>query len=1234
MSMKKVYSIFIFLLITNMSFAQQPAFRLHMQGGKTEMMGDGDDYTTIVITARDAEGEIITTMNGKVSLRCSAGFTDEHELVMVNGTACTRYTSPIFGQPVKAAQRMVYFMVKFIRKFLSSFTGSSDMESNQKLAGKIAIETFKEGINPLTLIPQKDNDNFAYFVCEMNGVKGKTKIQIVKATEGGNSSIVPGYYEGYDVTGSAHFELMLGSGGKGQMTQNGIEPVTILFTNEKSAEINDAMQKMMGGGEWMNAYVGASERDMQYMEGYDIRKNGLPSIYLPMPDNGIFTYIPPILFEYRGRPQTSTGTDENTGSSDQQGQQPEPEKRENVYIKFLRNEVIGDGRSVATAVFHYEDVNKVPVSGINFRWNVPKELKIINAQTTTDAAGNAEIKLQVPVIKATKEERDATWNEIKNNTLGFELKAHYSTPKKPNESVRTDLKVFKTIERNIRILKPGFEITPVKILLPQLERYQLEGSINALVEMINSPSIPDVLPVNDAIVLIERAKFNPEAFLRNYELYFKKNRKTFLTDISSDDGGFWGTTDAKGNFKLLVGGNTDRKLKMEPLQVKLSDLSGRRKGELGKTLSMFDDPEFINKVIDGFLKIDKDLCLLNHEKAVMTEEKLHLIGMLMVNANTGDKLMKDTDDELIAQGWELMKTAAEYANKKWEITDKMYKKLKLDKVSDKLGEYGKKVKEKTGLDNIDKITDSLTKLGLRYENAFWKKALAMDDYKYGTKKIIQYFFAETVLPEGAKNSDKAKASATYYKLLGDLGGEVAGKIWEQLSEAISEALATYVVPTRIKGTYDKGNKYVEETQKAVTDYVPDKIKAAIQTAYYKSMKEHILRFFDQSPENVHIVYTNLQPALRDRSTELRAYYSSVAAWRYGAEMLKAYIDLGIDLVVKSIVVIVDAYSGNWTSIPKHFKKLDEGKSAIGTAFTAGGFSMELYRLNNLWAEVLSSFVYANKCISQGNIKTTSTNISDYSFFTSAYAAAPGRTAPLNLSVPTLDQLKYSGNGLPVNGLNAVFANSAQLEIWMEENMSAVYRLAFSKPVEAAALFEIVSKYRENSEQLAVLSIAVAADPRNQELAAEFNKTAAEAAGNSKALKEATGAATSALNELPADPGVNILPAEKSMLAGSENKMLIYIGAGLGSLLLVIIVIIIIRRRRRKSSVSAIPAATPPTRPYSPPLSVTPSPSHPSPSPSPLTSHLPHSPSPKFCPQCGSAFKPGAKFCGKCGYKTL
>jgi len=80
--MKTSNAIFRLLLVAVMvvyflpTVAQQN-FKLHVQPGKTEMKGDGDDYTTILVTARDQEGELLTNVNGSVALRISSGMKVE-----------------------------------------------------------------------------------------------------------------------------------------------------------------------------------------------------------------------------------------------------------------------------------------------------------------------------------------------------------------------------------------------------------------------------------------------------------------------------------------------------------------------------------------------------------------------------------------------------------------------------------------------------------------------------------------------------------------------------------------------------------------------------------------------------------------------------------------------------------------------------------------------------------------------------------------------------------------------------------------------------------------------------------------------------------------------------------------------------------------------------------------------------------------------------------------------------
>jgi hypothetical protein len=62
--MKRYFFAIAALIFTSGIFAQDP-FKLNVQPGKPLMPGDGLDYTTIVITARNADGEILTNKSGR-----------------------------------------------------------------------------------------------------------------------------------------------------------------------------------------------------------------------------------------------------------------------------------------------------------------------------------------------------------------------------------------------------------------------------------------------------------------------------------------------------------------------------------------------------------------------------------------------------------------------------------------------------------------------------------------------------------------------------------------------------------------------------------------------------------------------------------------------------------------------------------------------------------------------------------------------------------------------------------------------------------------------------------------------------------------------------------------------------------------------------------------------------------------------------------------------------------------
>ena len=1198
---KSILFVLVFFAAGLTLFAQEPAFRLHMQAGKSQLAGDGDDYTTVVITARDGEGEVMTNINGTVLLRCSAGFLEESELKMTNGIAYVKYTAPIFGQPIKAAQRMVYFMVKFVRKFLARFNGSSDMASNQKLAGNIALETIREGTNPLTLIPQKNGDNNVYFVCEMNGVKGKTKIQIVKTTEGGNSSLMPGYYSGYDITGQAPFELMLESGGKGQMTQSGSEPMTILFTNEKSTEINTAMKKMMGGGEWMNAYMGASEKDMQYMEGYDVKKNGLPSIYLPMPNNGIFIYMPPILLEYQGRPKTPAAG--ASAASD------EMKKQERVFVTLEQNELIGDGRSRTRAVFHYEDINGAPVSGKNIQWQIPKEFRIISVQNITDGSGNASAVIQAPVLRATEEKRGENTGGLIDNYDLFRLSVNYTSSENKNETTQTTLSVYKTLEKNLYILKPGFEPSPYKVLLPQLEFYNLQSAVSATVsEGLGAQK--SKLPLNDAIVFLESDKFDREYFRRIYDTYFRKDRDMFITMLEKPEGGYAAFTGADGKFKLIVrdfegkkrlySGAYERTMPLEPLEARLADLTGRRTGALTEVLgllsggknaagttdnsgtyseTMLNTLDYKTKVYSQIAQMEKVLCAGAFNEALGTEEKLHILGMLMTNAKGNARFMNDTGKELISNAWSLFMMAGEAANEYFKVSEKLGKKI-----------------------GFDKVSDSLTKIGMKLDLGFWSK-LTGTDRKTGTRRIVLDFIRKNVLSSDAPN--KIKGSGAYYRAMGEAYKALSGFVFEQLTEGISDALSE-------------------------ANPVPDLMVEIMRARYYAGLRDQVDKLLAQPPARVHAVYEQLQPVLRDRSTEIRAYYQSIGSQRFNAEMYKADWDYFRESVVKGGVIAYDLLTPNWHNLKKHLEALETFNKVTDAAYTTTMLSLEIYRYHYLWCDARAAFDCANQSIDQGALVTAflPEPSPEINFLNKAYAAGP----PEKKGVPGIENLvgldfSFNKGSFPVENINKAIAAVTAYHQWIMADSARRASFTGFEPQKAGAVYKAAYDFENQLSDLLLAAMAYAEDKSASRLR-EYEKAASALEISAASLAENSAIANARMDQIPSKITIPLSDFdEKDSSQFWRNPLYQKLGAGVLGLALVTVMVLWIVRRRSPRVVPAA-SALPQSKAPSPQRSAVAS------APDNPASPPPPSASPRFCPQCGSAFKPGAKFCGKCGYKPM
>jgi len=1173
--MKRILLGTIFFLLVLQGISQQ-SFRLHVQPGKPQLAGDGDDYTTLVITARDKEGEVIPSMNGKVAVRVSAGYCEAIEVNMLNGVALVKYTSPMFGTPIKASQRVVYFLFRFMQKFIARSGGSTDEAANTKLATDITIESFKEGLLPVTLIPQKDGDNYAYIVCEMNSIKGKAKIEILKATEGRNGNIIPGTYYGRDIAGQSDWKLNIystGNGTFGEANSSEDDYNTIMFSNEVFTEMNDVLGKTAGMTGFLKAYLGPSWKETKYIENYDIVKMGMGSAYMPMPNNGVFIYVPPILFEYQGQLKASPS---NSGKPD------EPIKTDKSGIILSQNEIIGDGKSRTRAIFHYQNENGIPVSGKTISWSITNGIKQISALTITDAYGNAEAILEAPILKATGETRGENTGQLIDNYNLYKITVNYSSPKRANDYTEAYLSVYKTVERNVRILKPGFEAKSFKLLLPQLENFKLESSIYALIEKINSPAIPDKIFVADAVVFIERKKFDEEKFNRNYELYFKNDRKFFLTMVDDEKGGFVAITDGEGKFLLNAGINPDKKLPMESMQAKLSDLTGKRKGTLGKALNLFKDDAFNNQMIDALFVMDKNLCASDHIKSSYIEEKLHILGNLMANANSTSGMLDETTGEITSATWELLGVVWGFANDQYKITEGLSKKVKLDDLQKWAGGKGSEaVKYIYSKVNGQEMTGGV------------KAKMYRELYKR--------IFAE---------SDKGKIPGTkfYYEAMGE-------SVYNGISELMSDQLEA------ISGYFDNLNP------------LPDGLKNYMQARYYGKLKQDVSVFMNTPPEKIHAVYEKIQPVLRDRSTELRAYYSKIGKFRMDMAYYKADKDLFADLSKGAIIIGTVLVTRDFARMVDLLDKLDKGSKVIDGLFAANNMANEMWNFSTMLAEVKSTFEFVNLSTSSGNVAQTKKYVT-YDFDLNLIPKAYAQEVVKSNSIPGICALSANDMAYGNGSIDKLYAGYPAFADWFAKNKQNLLKAGIDNNIQVAKLMLVADEYDRNLFAVAITDASLFYNPGNKELLRARATRGTQLSSEIGILLSEGSKTIELIDRLPQGNALGEVESaqKKSIFGFTLNEMFIYGGTGLFGLLIVIFVFALIRRKR-KSGLKA------PSQPIKPAVfTQTPQRSNfseiedSSSVKSEIANLALKSISPKFCPQCGSPLSSGKKFCGKCGFK--
>ena len=355
--MKRILVFLVFLLtiwVPPVAYGQDSGnVRLFLEPGLAELPGDGDATTTITVSLRDSEGELVNR-NGTVHLKLNAGRLSRGQVALRNGIGQVVFTAPILDNESKVFQRSIRLTMAIIQglkgKSVSQLTGKRGREPGMKTARETAMRM--AGISGMTSIQGKTPR--VHIVGEMNGLKGKCAIRILEVKGGVSGGLVPGIYSGRDVTGSSRWELRVRRGGPGY--------TGTLHTGGGNMSFRSKGEKKGG---FLIVYL-FDERDMQATSGSGVDFLGWPTAMKVLPGNTLYMVAPPVYLSRKG--------DIPKDSSDVENVEEEPADKISLVAK--RNILPGDGVSETQLVFIYRDRKGRPKSGIPVRLKLGREMEI------------------------------------------------------------------------------------------------------------------------------------------------------------------------------------------------------------------------------------------------------------------------------------------------------------------------------------------------------------------------------------------------------------------------------------------------------------------------------------------------------------------------------------------------------------------------------------------------------------------------------------------------------------------------------------------------------------------------------------------------------------------------------------------------------------------------------------------------------------------------------------------
>ncbi len=492
---------------------QAEEVRLLVEPGKPTLQGNGEDVTTVTVTARGEDGRVLEYLQGPVDLRASSGKLTPERPMMVNGRAAANLQAPLFGSEPTILLRSLELTALIIQNIQGVVS--------ERKAAEIALRTAKE--SGFSTVPPDDPN--IYLVAEHQGAKGRTKVAV--AAVGAALGALNGYFRGKDITGQADFTWEPGPYGATLKQSGESSELAVIFSGGTASFSGVTWQKVL--------LTDAKEYEMIRRAGGG--EIGFPSFVTSLGQDVMYMFAPPILF-YRTAPPEDKP-------------KPPEKPKPTVTLVAMKNPIAGDGESATEVRFTYLDALGRPVPGLALQWSLDKygvfgpseEGSLSGIESVTDGTGTARATYHAPRLEAKDMQETGA---IKNRDVSVDYASSEETG-----AVTAQIGLLKSAPVRLVVEKPGVErmVLPINLgslngtikgrVLLQVVDYRLPGMPtrlplqNAKVKLDGDEKILKWAAVDDAVT-DEDGEFTVKMQMANWERWDKEFAKPFLVRPSAD----------------------------------------------------------------------------------------------------------------------------------------------------------------------------------------------------------------------------------------------------------------------------------------------------------------------------------------------------------------------------------------------------------------------------------------------------------------------------------------------------------------------------------------------------------------------------------------------------------------------------------------------------------------------------------------------------------------------------